>query len=167
MKKKFSTSNVIDDNMKSKTLFIEKSIEIDAPAGKVWRALTHPDSSREWIRTWWPEFDVLESTWQPGAPVLWRLCNGTIGGEGLVVIAEPYWELAYNFKALDSSFDKQEVLQFRLREINDTTLLAVSIGDFADSPDHEACYSGAVDGWNKALPKLKTIAESRTAVSQP
>lgn len=148
--------------MESKTLFIDKSIEIDAPAGRVWKILTHPDDSREWIRTWWPEFDLLESIWQPGAPVLWRLCDGTIGAEGIVVISEPYWELAYSFKILGTNFEKQEALQFKLREINDVTLLAISIGDFGDSSQHEACYTGAVDAWNKSLPKIKSLSEART-----
>ena len=144
-----------------KKLFIEKSVDIDAPAGRVWKTLTDPNISREWIRTWWPEFDVLESDWQPGSPVLWRLCNGTVGGEGIVVVSEPYWELSYNFKALEAPFEKEEVINFKLREINEVTLLAISIGNFGDSPEHEACYAGAVDAWNKSLPKIKKLCEEK------
>ena len=147
-----------------KNLFIEKSVEIEASAGRVSKILTDPNISREWIRTWWPEFDVLESDWQPGSPVLWRLCNGQIGGEGMVVVSEPYWELIYNFSPKECDFRQSEVIAFKLREINDVTLLAITVGNFGDSAQHEACYSIAVDNWNKTLPKLKALAEERVRV---
>ncbi|MBC7848745.1 MAG: SRPBCC domain-containing protein [Chitinophagaceae bacterium] len=147
-----------------KNLYLEKSIEIEAPAGKVWNVLTDPNLSRDWIRTWWHEFDVLESDWQAGSAVLWKMCNGSVGAEGILLVSEPYWDLAFTFSVLGAGFEKQEIISFKLREINDTTLLAVTVGNFGDSPEHEACFPGAVDSWNKSLPKIKNLAEVRVKV---
>jgi uncharacterized protein YndB with AHSA1/START domain len=148
-----------------KKLFIEKSVDIEASAGRVWKILTDPNISREWIRTWWPEFDVLESDWQPGSPVLWKLCDGSLGAQGIVVISEPYWDLAYTIQVVGAAPEKQEAITFKLREINDVTLLAVSVGDFGDTPAHESCYPGAVDSWNKSLPKIKNLCEQKVSVA--
>lgn len=141
-------------------LFIEKSIEIYAPAGNVWKTLTDPNISREWIRSWWYEFDVLESDWRPGSPVLWKLCNGDLGAEGIVIKSEPYWELAFTVNMNDRNLGQKEMLAFKLREIEDVTLLAVSIGDFSSSAAHEALYPAAVDNWDKSLSKIKSLTES-------
>lgn len=143
-----------------KELYIEKSIEIEAPAGHVWKILTDPNISREWIRTWWYDFDVLESDWRQGSPVLWKLCNGDTAAEGIIVLAEPYWELVFNCNALETDFEKQEIFSFKLREIEDITLLAVKIGNFADSADHEACFPISVENWDRSLAKIKSLAES-------
>jgi uncharacterized protein YndB with AHSA1/START domain len=53
-------------------VFVEKSIEINAPASKVWEALT----KREQTDTWAVEFSSggpqfhIESDWKLGSPVL-------------------------------------------------------------------------------------------------
>ena len=47
-------------------LFVEKAIEIHAPASKVWDVLTNPALTREWIKEWWPDLVILESDWNGG-----------------------------------------------------------------------------------------------------
>ena len=54
-------------------LFVEKTIEINAPASTVWDVLTNPEQTSEWA----PEFAGgaefrIESDWKLGSPVLWR-----------------------------------------------------------------------------------------------
>jgi hypothetical protein len=54
-------------------LFVDKSIQINAPAAKVWEVLTE----REYTGKWAPEFSrgssfYLESDWKLGSPVVWK-----------------------------------------------------------------------------------------------
>ena len=60
-------------------LFVEKTIEINAPASKVWDVLTNPEHTGEWA----PEFSGgtefrIESNWKLGSPVLWRGQDGNV-----------------------------------------------------------------------------------------
>lgn len=82
-------------------LFVERSIEINAPASKVWEVLTNPELTEEWIHEWWPDLLILESDWKLGHPVLWRLADGIIGAEGTVSVVEPYTMLGFSFKVND------------------------------------------------------------------
>lgn len=60
-------------------LFVEKTIEITAPAANVWDVLTTREQTAEWA----PEFAggakfYIESEWIPGSPVLWKDQNDAI-----------------------------------------------------------------------------------------
>lgn len=151
--------------MSLKKSFIEKSIEIASSAANVWKILTSPDYSREWIRTWWPEFDVLESPWQPGAYVRWRLCNGAVGAEGVVILADPYGELAYTFETNDANNPQKELLKFRLREIDKLTFLGMTVGQFGAGNTYADICPGAADSCHKSLQKIKQMAESTQLVA--
>jgi uncharacterized protein YndB with AHSA1/START domain len=140
-------------------LFVEKSIEINAPASRVWEVLTNPDLTKAWIKQWWPDLRILESDWKSGSPMLWRLADGIIGAEGTVSMVEPYTMLRFSFKVNDPTTSKQEDLTYRLEERDGQTKLSVSVGDFGDTLEHELCYPGAVEAWNRSLPKIKELAE--------
>ena len=139
-----------------KKLFVEKSIGINAPASKVWEALTNPDLTKEWIKQFWPDFGILESDWNLGSPVLWKDSNGKIDIQGKVIAVVPYKMLRFSFKA-DTPL--QEEITYRLEEQDGHTLLTISQGDFGNTPEHEECYPGAVAGWDMNLPKIKELAE--------
>lgn len=141
-------------------LFVEKSIEVNAPAARVWEVLTSPALSREWIRVWWPELALLESEWTRGSPVRWKLADGMIGAEGKVFVVEPHKMLRFSFKLNDLARSKQEDLTYRLKERGGRTELSVSVGDFGDSREHQRCYPGALEAWNRSLPKIKELAEA-------
>lgn len=140
-------------------LFVEKAIEVHAPASKVWDVLTNPALTKEWIKEWWPDLLILESDWKVGSPMLWKLADGIIGAEGTVSVVEPYTMVRFSFKVNDPTTSKQEDLTHRLEEREGHTKLSVSVGDFGDTPEHELCYPGAVEAWNRSLPKIKELAE--------
>jgi hypothetical protein len=54
---------------------------------------------------------------------------------------------------------KQEDLNYKIEDLDGRSVLVVSLGDFGDTPEHEMCYSGAVESWDKALPKIKELEE--------
>ena len=135
-------------------LIVEKSIEINAPASKVWAALTKPDLSKQWIEQFWPGFGVLESDWQQGSPMRWRNASGEIDTEGKILAIEPGKLLRYSFTM------PEDIVTLKLDEQNGQTVLSVIHGDFTDKPDGEECYLGAVAGWDMNLPKIKELAET-------
>ena len=58
-------------------LFVNKTIEINAPASKVWNALTRREYTDQWALefTGGTEFHI-ESDWKLGSPVLWTGQDG-------------------------------------------------------------------------------------------
>lgn len=137
-------------------LFVDQSVEIQAPPAIVWEVLTHPELNLQWIHEWWPEVVELKSEWKTGGPVQWLLANEVAGAEGRVFISNPPSLLSFSFKTEE---DKQEDVTYKLEEIDCGTRLSVSVGDFADSEDHIACFPGAVVAWSKSLPKIKELSE--------
>ena len=137
-------------------IFVDKSIEINAPASKVWEVLTNPKLTKEWIKLWWPDIMVLESDWKLGSPVLWKV-SGKIGATGIVMLVDPSRMLSFSFKVNGSS--KQENIVYRLEGQKASCTLSISVGDFGDTQEHRLCYSGADEAWNQSLPKIKQLAE--------
>jgi len=144
-----------------KKLFVEKSVDINAPASEVWEVLTNPILSKEWIKEWWPDFEILESDWKEGSPVIWKIKGAKIGSEGKVTTVQPPTNLQFSFQVNDPSKPPyQEKVIYQLSEQDGHTHLLVSVGDFGDTPEHELCYPGAVESWDKSLPKIKGLAEN-------
>jgi uncharacterized protein YndB with AHSA1/START domain len=136
-----------------KELTVEKSIEINAPAAKVWEVLTNPALNRQWIEQFWPGFGALESDWQPGSVMRWKTAAGEIDLEGQVLAIEPGKMLRYSFTM------PEDIVTLRLEERNGQTVLSVTHGDFSQKPDAEECYAGALAGWAMNLPNIKKLAE--------
>lgn len=144
-------------------LQIQKSIVIHASAQRIWEVLTNPLLSFEWIQTWWPEIQSLESGWRYGDPVHWKLNNVEIAARGTVLNSHPYRELQYTFRANDPTGSaRTENISYELEQGKDSILLHVKVGNFGDTPEQAACYAGAVESWNKALPKIREVAERST-----
>ncbi|WP_134703010.1 SRPBCC domain-containing protein [Ammoniphilus sp. YIM 78166] len=136
-----------------KKLLVEKSIEINAPAAKVWQVLTNPALSKQWIEQFWPGFGALESDWKVGSAMYWKTAEGTIDIEGKILGIEPVKMIRYSFTM------PQDIVILTLDERNRNTVLSVVHGDFAEKPDGEECYLGALAGWDMNLPKIKELTE--------
>jgi hypothetical protein len=67
--------------------------------------------------------------------------------------------LAFGFKVNDPTTSKQVNLIYRLGQRDGHTKLSVSAGDFGDTSEHQLNYPGAVESWDKSLPKFKELAE--------
>ena len=140
-------------------LFVEQSIEIQAPVSKVWDVMTNPLHTKEWIKEWWPDFAVLEAEWKVGSPMRWKIVDGIIGAEGTVSVVEPFTMLRFSFHVNDPTMSKQEEITYKFERNDGGTKLWVSVGDFGDTPEHELCYPGAQEAWKMSLPKIKALAE--------
>lgn len=140
---------------------VEKSIVIHANAQSIWEVLTDVSLTYQWVQTWWPEISAVESTWRYGEPVLWKLQNGETGARGTVVESHPYRELKFSFRVnTPEGHANTEYITYHLEQGKDLILLHVKVGNFDNTPEEEACYAGAVESWNKALPKIREMAEA-------
>ena len=144
-------------------LFVNKTIEINAPASKVWNALTR----REYTDQWAVEFSGgaefhIESDWNPGSPVLWTGQDGSVIVQGNVTALEPQKFL--RFTVFDVRGEKPPVtdedgITYELTEQNGKTLLRLSQGDFSAMADGEKYRELSAEIWDRVLTKVKELAE--------
>src|SRR5437667_6899994 len=144
-------------------LFVDKTIEINAPASKVWDVLTSPEHTRQWA----PEFSGgaqfhIESDWKPGSPVLWKGQDGKVIVEGHVTAVEPKTFL--RFTVFDVRGEKPPVtdedgITYQLTEQNGKTLLRISQGDFSTMAEGEKYRDLSAEIWDRVLTKVKELAE--------
>lgn len=140
-------------------LFIEKAVIIDAHISEVWKVLTEPQLSRKWIQEWWPEMEALQSDWKVDSPVVWNLKDGSTGADGKVLNAEPYKLLTFSFRINEPNTSRQEIISYKLEERENHTYLLVVVGDYGDTPEHEQCYPGAQESWEKSMQLIKELSE--------
>ncbi len=145
-------------------LFVKKSIEIDAPASKVWDSLT----LRKYTETWTLEFSggtpfFIESDWNLGSPVLWKNQDGHVIVQGNVTAVEPNTFL--RFTVFDVRGEKPPVTEedgitYQLTEQNKKTILRLSQGDFSVMAQGEKYHRMSEEIWDRVLPKVKALAEN-------
>ncbi len=144
-------------------LFVNKTIEINAPASKVWNALTRREYTDQWALefTGGAEFHI-ESDWKLGSPVLWKGQDGSVIVQGNVTVLEPQKFL--RFTVFDVRGEKPPVtdedgITYELTEQNGKTLLRLSQGDFSAMADGEKYRNLSAEIWDRVLPKVKELAE--------
>ena len=147
-------------------LFVDKSIEIEATATRVWDVLTVESQTRDWAS----EFALggtqirIVSEWSPGAPVQWKDKKGRVVVQGEVAAAVPHALLRYT--ALDVERPNpprgpDDGIAFKLTERDGRTTLWVSQGDFSNAPDGARQRDLADAIWTRALARIKRRAEGR------
>jgi len=144
-------------------LFVDNSIEINAPVSKVWQVLTAPEYTAEWA----PDFNGespfhLESDWTPGSPVAWKDQNGKTIVEGNVTALEPGKFL--RFTVFDVRSDRPPVTEedgitYQFDEADGKTTLYVRQGDFSSMPEGEKFRDMSAEIWGHVMPKIKALAE--------
>lgn len=145
-------------------LFVDKSIEIGTTAQRVWYVLT----TRHYTREWASEFSAggpplyIESDWQPGSAVLWKDSSGHVVVEGNVTALELYRLLrftVFDVRAARPPTTPEDGITCKLTERDGRTVLWVSQGDFASMPDGAKYRDLSAVIWDKALAKIKWLAE--------
>ena len=145
-------------------LMVISNITINAPASKVWDALTNPEQTKKYM------FGCETiSDWKVGSPLLWQANyegKDTVFVKGNIVSIEPEKLLAY------TTFDPNSTIQdvpsnyltvtYELTEENGQTYLTVTQGDYSKVADSEKRYNEAYndgEGWNPILIEIKKLAE--------
>lgn len=144
-------------------LFIENELEINAPAEKVWLALTDPAMTKKYmfgceVISGFKEGDIM--TWE-----------GDVDGKrilfvkGNIVKCDTNRELVYT--AFDPTSGAEDIpdnyltITYRLTESEGKTTLYVSQGDFTKVHDGEARYQSSMEngGWMGLLVAIKQLIE--------
>ncbi|MFE2119828.1 SRPBCC domain-containing protein [Rhodococcus aetherivorans] len=140
-------------------LDITRTIDIAAPATKVWSALTEPALIAQWFG------DRIEFDASPGG-------TGTFGWTGhdagpfrvLVEHVDEPKTLIYRW-ARDANVDpvpgNSTVVRFDLAEIDGGTRLTMVETGFEELVDPQSAHDGNVDGWRAELGDLVEFLESR------
>jgi len=149
----------------SQPLVVTNTITIDAPAAKVWDALTNPEQTKKYMFG----CEAL-SDWKPGSPLIWKgNFNGVelIAVKGDVVSISPYRSLVYtvidpNNAAIPDIPENYLTVTCDLEEQGGQTKLTVSQGDYSKVAEGETRYQHTVGGggWEPILTQIKALAEA-------
>jgi uncharacterized protein YndB with AHSA1/START domain len=130
-------------------LFVDKTIEIHAPASKVWRVFTDPELTRQMGGEY-------VSDWKVGSSFGFKGLDGKMLTNGTILKIEP--EKLLQHKLFNSISSIDSVITYELQQHDgDTTLY--SREEFT-SPVSDKEYADIVEGWNAALLAVKELAEN-------
>ena len=149
----------------SHPLIIKNEILIEAPASKVWDALTNPMQTKKYM------FGCeTVSDWKPGSTLVWKgYYEGTemIFVKGNVVEIRPDEFLSYTTIDPNSTIpdipENYLTVTYSLNEENHKTFLTVTQGDYAKVADGEKRYQDSYNngqGWSPILVEIKKLVES-------
>src|SRR5688572_14163826 len=129
-------------------LFVERSIEINAPASKVWQVFTDPDMTRQ-------IGGEYVSDWKVGSSFGWKGPDGKMVTNGTILKIEPAKLLQHNL--LNSVGSVNSVITYEFSEKNGVTTLYAREDFTQPVTDNE--YADALEGWEAALLAVKELAE--------
>jgi len=139
------------------TLEITRSIDINAPAEKVWAALTEPDLIAQWFG------DTCEFDPRPGGAGSF---GWTAHGTFRVVVehADPPKTLIYRWareQGVDPVPGNSTVVRFDLTESAGGTRLTLLETGFDELADPQSAHDDNTGGWLAELGELVEFLESR------
>lgn len=149
----------------NKPLIVKNSISINAPAAKVWDALTNPEQTKKYM------FGCeTVSDWKEGSSLLWK---GEHEGKemvfvkGNIISIEPGKFLAYTsidpHSTIDDVSENYLTVTYSLSAENGQTVLTVTQGDYNTVAEGERRYKEAYnngEGWNPILVEIKKLVEN-------
>jgi uncharacterized protein YndB with AHSA1/START domain len=134
------------------------SMEIDAPATKVWDGITNPDMIARYMMG-----ARVDTDWRVGHPITW---SGEIDGKryqdkGEILVVEPLKRLSMtHWSPLSDADDVPEnyhVVTYELAPVGDGTRLTLTQ---SNNPSQEAADAMAKNGWLPMLQTLKKLLEA-------
>lgn len=147
--------------------FIEKTIDIDAPADVLWKILT----DNEFI----PQYMFgcrAETDWKPESPLLWRgAADGKVYVKGKIVTCNAPHLLEYtvidpNNPAIADIPENYLTMTFQVRDRGaNASALEIRQGDYTKVANGEQRYNETVGGDDAFLKLLKKTAEDYARVS--
>lgn len=129
---------------------METSIEINAPAAKLWGMFTDPaftgQMGGEYV-----------SDWSVGSTLKWKGSNGQILTSGIIQEIEPQKILRHTLFSAPDSSEVMATLTYKFSEKDGKTTVHVREEFTRSITDEER--ADAIAGWNAALASAKEIAE--------
>jgi uncharacterized protein YndB with AHSA1/START domain len=140
-------------------LIVRRSIEIKAPARRIWEILTDPEHTKKYM------FGCeIVSDWDIGSPLIWRgAADGVVYVKGdLLALVK---EKIFSFTVFDPNAGIEDVpsnyttVIMELTPGDDSTTLTVTQGNFTGMADAENRFMSTEAGWDMVLPRIKELAE--------
>jgi uncharacterized protein YndB with AHSA1/START domain len=139
-------------------LIYEQTVYILAPVSKVWDALIDPEMTKKYMFGC-----AVQSTWEPGSPVVWIGANGVEYVKGNLISFEPCKLLAFTVFDPNAGYidDPANYLTttYKLSEENGITKMDVSQGDYNSVENGEKRYRESFTGWEMTLNAFKNLVE--------
>jgi len=129
---------------------VQRSIEINAPASKVWQVFTDPAVTRQ-------IGGEYVSDWKVGSSFGWKGLDGKMITNGTILKIEPENLLQHNL--FNSVGSVNSVITYEFSEKNGVTTLYAR-EDFTQ-PVIDKEYADAAKGWEAALLSVKETAEKK------
>jgi uncharacterized protein YndB with AHSA1/START domain len=146
-----------------KPLIVKNNITINAPASKVWDALTNPEQTKKYM------FGCeTVSDWKPGSPLEWKMNHQgqeLIAVKGEIIDIRPGKFLAYTTIDPNSGIadipENYLTVTYELEEKDGWTVLTTTQGDYSKVGDGEKRYAETVEGggWEPILVQIKKLVE--------
>lgn len=142
---------------------VENTVQINAPAAKVWEALTQAEWTRQYMFNC-----AVESDWKVGSPVLWKMQHEgkeIIPVKGEVEEIVPGRRLKYS--VIDPGMDIPDIpenylhVTYILSPSNGQTELTVIQDGYEHAAKGKERYEEAVNagGWSSILAVIKELLE--------
>ncbi|HET6845643.1 MAG TPA: SRPBCC domain-containing protein [Anaerolineales bacterium] len=147
-------------------LYVDKSIEIHASAARIWEVLTSPGQTRDWASEFTaggPRLHIV-SDWALRSAVVWKDDKGAAVVEGEVTACVPHSLLrftVFDVQGPRPNLGSEDGITFKLTERDNNTVLWVSQGDFSSTPDGAKYRDLSDEIWDRALLRIKRLAEGR------
>lgn len=136
-----------------------KSVTIRAGTDLVWQFLTEPELVERWMGEPDMQLEIL-TDWKQGSDLIIKgFHHANFENRGKIIIADPFKQLRYtHLSSLSRLEDKKEnyaVLDFRLEEKEDTTILLLTI----ENCPTQSIYKHLEFYWGTTLYLLKHCIE--------
>jgi uncharacterized protein YndB with AHSA1/START domain len=146
-------------------LLIINQVSINAPASKVWDALTNPEQTKKYM------FGCeTVSEWKPGSTLLWKMMHEgkeLIAVKGNIVEIKPQRFLSYTVIDPNSGMadipENYLTVTYDISSEHGKTILTVTQGDYSKVADGERRYKEAYNnghGWDPILVQIKKLVET-------
>jgi len=134
---------------------LKRSLEIDAPAGEVWRVLTTPELIREWAAAYVDGISI-RTTFREGEKVTWKAPDGATRSCGTITACQPERLLRFDYPD-DPRGPFSEV--FEIASVDEKTRLEFTAGPLP--PEHAEALKGAHE---VAILEIKSLAEESAQI---
>jgi len=142
----------------SKPQFVYVSYIATTPE-KLWEALT----SAKFTEQYWFGHRV-ESDWQVGSPVVFKMPNGQVAVQGEVLVSEPPRLLSYTWTVPDDTMLRESPtrITFELEPMDSVVKLTIVHSNLlaADYVEERNTFRGLNNGWPAILSILKSFLET-------
>jgi uncharacterized protein YndB with AHSA1/START domain/DNA-binding transcriptional ArsR family regulator len=126
-------------------------VYIQAPAERVWQAITDPEITRQYYYG-----STVESDWKPGSPLIYRNPDGSEAIQCEIVEADPPHRLVHTF-FFPGTHESPSRVTWTIEERGAATLLSLVHDEF---DGETSTYRSVAHGWVPILSGLKTLLET-------